>query len=82
MRQGVRQYLVGLVANHHASIPRPDFDRLKAILTNCLSSSPESQNRGHLADFRGHLNGRVAFVESVNPARGAKLRNIFAQIRW
>jgi hypothetical protein len=31
MRQGVRQYLAGVVANARVNIPRSDFDRLKAI---------------------------------------------------
>jgi RNA-directed DNA polymerase len=33
---GVRQYLAGLVVNRCANVMRPDLDRLKAILTNCL----------------------------------------------
>jgi hypothetical protein len=29
-----------------------------------------------------HLDGRVGFVEMVNPAKGARLRKIFEQIEW
>jgi hypothetical protein len=32
--------------------------------------------------FRQHLEGRIAFVESVNRARGDRLRAVFGQIRW
>lgn len=82
MRQGVRQYLAGLVANDHINVVRADFDRLKATLTNCVRLGPEGQNRdGHTA-FRFHLEGRVGFVEMVNPARGKRLRAILEQIRW
>jgi len=35
-----------------------------------------------VADFRAHLLGRVGFVESVNAARGAKLRGLFERIVW
>ncbi|MGA2046517.1 MAG: reverse transcriptase family protein [Terracidiphilus sp.] len=82
MRQGVRQYLAGLVTNEHINVVRADFDRLKAILTNCMRHGAESQNRdGHPA-FRMHLDGRVGFVEMVNAGKGARLRKIFERIRW
>ncbi|HWR17207.1 MAG TPA: reverse transcriptase family protein [Terriglobales bacterium] len=45
MKKGVRQGLTGLVVNEHANVRRTDFDRLKAILTNCVRYGPESQNR-------------------------------------
>jgi hypothetical protein len=82
MRQGVRQYLAGVVANQRLNVPRPDYDRLKAILTNCVRSGPESQNREGHSDFRAHLRGHVSFVEMVNPTRGARLRKLFDQIEW
>ena len=82
MRQAVRQHVVGLVANRHTNVIRADFDRLKATLTNCVRFNPESQNRNHHPQFRAHLEGRVAFVESINPARGGKLRNILDRILW
>ena len=82
MRQGTRQHLAGLVTNAGVNIPREDFDTLKAILTNCVRSGPESQNRSDAKHFREHLAGRVAFVESVNPRKGARLREIFLLIPW
>jgi retron-type reverse transcriptase len=82
MKQGVRQRLAGLVVNQHTNVIRSDYDRLKATLTNCTRHGPESQNRHDIPHFRLHLEGRVAFVEMVNPARGARLRRIFNQIRW
>ncbi len=82
MRQGVRQRLAGLVVNERVNVAREEFDRLKAVLTNCVRLGPESQNRDGHAAFREHLLGRVGFVESVNTARGAKLRGIFELIGW
>jgi hypothetical protein len=81
-RQGVRQRLAGLVVNERVNVGRDDFDRLKAVLTNCVRMGPESQNRAGIAGFREHLRGRVGFVESVNAARGKKLRGIFERIVW
>jgi len=82
MRQGVRQYLAGLVTNQRINIVRADFDRLKAILTNCVHHGPATQNRDGHSNFQAHLEGRVAFVESVNPIKGQRLRRIFNQIRF
>jgi len=82
MRQGVRQHLAGLAVNRRLNIIRADFDRLKATLNNCVHLGPDSQNRDALANFRLHLDGRVAFVETINPAKGKRLRMLFERIRW
>jgi RNA-directed DNA polymerase len=82
MRQGVRQRLAGLVANQRVNIIRTDFDRLKATLTNCVRLGPASQNREGHPLFREHLEGRVGFVESINAAKGRRLRRILERIEW
>jgi RNA-directed DNA polymerase len=82
MRQGVRQYLAGLVVNQRVNAVRADFDRLKAILHNCIRYGPESQNRGAHPGFQLHLEGRVGFVEMINPAKGERLRSLLNQIQW
>jgi len=82
MRQGVRQCLAGLTANERVNVIRADFDRLKATLTNCVRKGAASQNREGRPMFRAHLEGRVGFVESINPAKGRRLRKIFEQIAW
>lgn len=82
MRPSVRQQLCGVVVNAHPNVARPDYDRLKAILTNCRRHGVASQNRDGHADFRGQLRGRVAWVEAVAPARGAKLLAMFDAIDW
>jgi hypothetical protein len=82
MRHGVRQRLTGIVVNHHANVTRVEFDRLKAILTNCARHGPESQNRDGHPQFRQHLDGKVGFVEMVNRPRGEKLRRLFDNVRW
>jgi len=82
MRQGVRQHLAGLAVNQRVNVIRADFDRLKATLTNCVRLGPESQNRDAHHSFRGHLDGRVGFVESINPVKGKRLRILFDKIEW
>lgn len=82
MRRGVRQRLVGVIANEHANVPRTDFDRLKATLHNCVRLGPQTQNRTGHSRFRAHLDGRIGWVESLNPAKGRRLRTIFERIAW
>ncbi|MCA9184684.1 MAG: reverse transcriptase family protein [Pirellulaceae bacterium] len=77
-----RQFLTGLVVNDRLNITRTDYDVLKAILTNCVRHGPDGQNRDRRNDFRAHLSGRIAFVESVHPERGNKLRQLFERIQW
>jgi hypothetical protein len=82
MRPAVRQQLCGVVLNERPNFRRDEYDRLKAILHNCVQHGPHAQNRAGLPDFRGHLLGRIVWVERLNPRRGAKLRAWFEQIRW
>ena len=82
MRQSTRQYLAGMVANHHLNVIRADYDRLKAVLTNCVRYGPESQNRDAHPPFQSHLEGRVGFVQMINPMKGIRLRRILDQIQW
>jgi len=79
---GSRQLVTGLVVNDHPNVPREQFDRLKAVLYNCVVHGPATQNRSGHPQFRAHLEGRVARVEDVNPAKGQRLRRVFQQIAW
>jgi RNA-directed DNA polymerase len=82
MRQGARQFLTGIVTNQRMNPVRADFDRLRAILTNCVRTGPAAQNRESRSDFRAHLRGRISFIESLNGQKGARLRRIFGRIHW
>ncbi len=82
MRQSVRQSLTGLVVNQRVNIRRVDFDELKATLTNCVRSGPKSQNRDAYPNFKEHLEGRIGFVEMVNPDKARRLRKLWKQIVW
>jgi len=82
MRRGDRQRITGLTVNDHINVPRPEYDRLKATLHNCIHRGPATQNRDDHPDFRAHLDGRVTWVETVNPPRGLRLRLMFMQIEW
>lgn len=79
---GGRQTVCGVVVNVRTNLRRSEYDRLKATLHNAVARGPDAQNRAGVADFRAHLLGRIAWVESLNPGRGQKLRRVFAQIDW
>jgi RNA-directed DNA polymerase len=82
MRQSVRQGLAGLVVNQGVHGARADFDLLKAILNNCVRFGAEGQNREKHPSFREHLRGRVEFVRTIDPAKGARLCGMFERIQW
>jgi hypothetical protein len=82
MPRSARQRVTGIVVNAHCNVARPDFDRLKAILHNCARDGVAAHNRAGALDFKRHLDGRVVWVEQVNPHRGYKLRQLFEAIAW
>ena len=55
------------------NVPRRERDRLRAILFNARRFGLESQNRDGHADFARHLEGRVAWVNAVNPSARRRL---------
>jgi hypothetical protein len=82
MRQGVRQQVAGVVLNVRPNVRRADYDRLKAVLTNCARHGPRAQNRDGRADFRSFLAGRIAYVAMINPLRGRRLWELFERVAW
>jgi len=82
MRRSGAQRVTGIVVNDHINVPRAHYDQLKAALHGCVTRGPAGENRTGACDFRAHLDGRVAWVETLNPARGAKLRILFERIDW
>ena len=77
-----RQTATGIVLNQHPNVNRRDYDRLKAVLFNCVKHGPSSQNRNGLANFKQHLSGRINWVAQVNPSRAKKLQVLLEQIDW
>jgi hypothetical protein len=82
MRQGVRQQLAGIVPNSRTNPARDEYDRLKAILHNCVHHGPSAQNRAKHSDFRAHLKGRIGYIGMLNENRGRRLLELFERIQW
>ena len=79
---GRAQSAAGVVINQKINMARDDYDRLKAILCNCVRHGVAGQNQSCVADFRSHLAGRVAHAARLNCRRGEKLIRLFEHIRW
>jgi hypothetical protein len=78
-----RQAVLGVVVNERPALPRPERDALRALLHNCATRGWASQVRDRdPATFRDHVLGRVAWVASVDPAFGARLRAMADRIDW
>lgn len=77
-----RQQVCGIVVNERINVGRREYDELKAIVHNAARRGPSGENHAGVPDFRAHLLGRIAWIESLHPARGAKLRSAFARIAW
>jgi hypothetical protein len=82
IRNSQRQTVTGVVVNSRPNVSRRDYDRLKAILTNCVRRGPSTQNHDRHANFAAHLLGRIAHVAQLNASRAEKLRAIYSQIDW
>lgn len=82
LRDNQRQVVTGVVVNQKVNVSRAEFDRLKAILHNCLKHGPASQNRQSVPHFADHLRGRIAHIEQLNPDRGQQLLALYQRIRW
>lgn len=79
---GRRQSICSIVVNRHPNLPRPEFDRLKAILHQCVTQGPASQNREGRPQWREYLQGRVAWAAQLNPAKAQRLKRLLDQIDW
>jgi RNA-directed DNA polymerase len=82
MTRAGRQRVTGIVVNVHPNLARSEYDRLKAIVHDAVRHGPEAANRAGHPAFREHLGGRIAWLESLHPARGARLRARFERIAW
>jgi hypothetical protein len=80
MARAGRQVLCSVVVNERTNVAREEYDQLKAILHEAHHRGARAANRGGARDFEAHLRGRVAWVASLNPARGERLQARLAAI--
>lgn len=78
MRASQQQEVTGIVVNTQLGLPRDTMRRLRATLHNCARHGLDSQNREGHPNFRGYLEGMVAYASMVNPEKAAPLRAALA----
>lgn len=81
MRRARRQSVLGTVVNSHPTVPRHERDALRALLHNCRVHGWRGQARGR-DDFAAHVLGRIAWVQSLDPVHGRRLRAAYDAIDW
>ena len=76
-----RQTVLGVVVNTKPNIARFEYERVKAIIHNCLvdgfvAQTPRSgcASTGALIS---HLRGKLAYFQQIAPRKAAKLRQVF-----
>lgn len=78
-----RQQVLGAVINEKVSVARIERDQLRAILHNCAMTGWSDQARGRTAaQLHSQLAGQIAWVNSLDPSQGARLRQQFDRIDW
>lgn len=77
-----RQTVCHITVNQHPNLPRDEFDRLKAVLYQCVRDGPDTHNREGLPNWREHLHGRVAWAAQLNPAKAQRLQRLYDRIDW
>lgn len=77
-----RQVVTGVVVNQRLNVARREYDQLKAILHDVERHGAAVANRAGHPELRAHLLGRIAWVQSLNPARGNRLRRRFDSVAW
>lgn len=82
LRNNQQQKVTGVVVNSRVNVDRSDFDRLKALLHNCLTRGVSTQNHEQHADFSQHVLGRIGHVKLLNPERGERLLAMYRQVDW
>ncbi len=77
-----RQEVTGIVVNERLNGPREYYDQLRAVLCDAQRNGVDAANRDGHPNLRRHLDGRISWVESLNPSRGARLRAQYDAIVW
>jgi len=82
LRSSGKLIVTGVVVNEKLNVSRREFDRLKAVLTNCARRGASTQNKSGHPHFAAHLRGRIAQMTQLNRVRGARLLAVYNQIDW
>lgn len=80
LRPESRQTVTGLVVNVTPAVPRRVVRRLRAILHRAKSEGLAAQNRDGHPNFRGWVEGMIAYVAMAKPEVGRALRTALDEV--
>ncbi|MFO0967641.1 MAG: reverse transcriptase domain-containing protein [Gemmataceae bacterium] len=80
LRPESRQMVTGLVVNAAPAVPRRMVRRLRAILHRAKAEGLAAQNRAGHANFRGWVEGMIAYVAMARPDVGRRLRTALDEL--
>lgn len=80
--QGRRQSLCNITVNEKVNVSRVEYEKLKAIIHNCVIHGAESQNRDNHPYFKLSLLGKIYHLKMVNFEKGKRLLDEFNEIEW
>jgi retron-type reverse transcriptase len=80
LRPESRQTVTGLVVNVAPAVPRRVVRRLRAILHRAKAEGLEAQNREGHPNFRGWVEGMIAYVAMAKPEVGRVLRKALDEV--
>ncbi len=74
-RAARRQTVTGIVVNEAGKLglPREEVRRLRAILNNAKRTGLAAQNRAGVADYRAHLEGKIAYLGMIDRSKADAL---------
>ena len=72
-RRNAAQTVTGLVVNDKPGVARSEVRRIRAILHRAMSEGLDSQNRQNHPNFRGWLQGMIAYIQMARPEIGTRL---------
>jgi retron-type reverse transcriptase len=75
-----RQTVTGLVVNAAPAVPRDVVKRVRAILHRAKTEGLAAQNRDGHPNFRGWVEGMIAYIGMAQPDVGRKLRAAFDEV--
>lgn len=80
-----RKRILGIVINRKMNIPKEEYRKLRAIVHNCQKWGFDSQykkaGKKNAQALMDYLQGRIGFVQFINPEKGAKLMAVFEEAK-
>ncbi len=79
-RAGNQQTVTGIVVNKYPNVARKEIRNLRAILHRASKEGLAAQNRSNHPHFLSWLQGKIGYVNMINPKQGHLLKEALAKL--